>query len=113
LSKNADWSISGLQNYAWFGSSFGFIKSKGIVVVGAPGYRVNENESKTNGRIYGFKIEPKTKRAVNHFSITSDIDKAQFGKRLLIGDFYMNGSMSLLVASPTEVFTWIIYRLPM
>lgn len=107
MSSDADWILSGPKNYGWFGTSFEVLRKDGIMVIGSPGY-MGAKGSKINGRIYGYTFP--TSKAPNPsllFTLESGEDYAQFGQRLVTGDYNSNGMTSLLVAAPSEVNNYI------
>ncbi|KAI8909066.1 hypothetical protein EDD86DRAFT_206850 [Gorgonomyces haynaldii] len=106
----ADWTLSGSQNYEWFGSAIQFIPRTQQLLVGAPGYRSRKSD-KSNGRVYGFQLQGKRAPTLV-YTVTSDVNGAQFGETIVVDDVYLKNNVDVLVSAPIEQSDTVVPRLP-
>ena len=74
--ENADFTLSGTQNYQWFGFD-AICTPDQTLIVSSPGKRTAKNEQAA-GAVYGYKIKDKSLK----FSLESTEDQSKFGLSL-------------------------------
>jgi hypothetical protein len=70
--------------------------------VGASGYRRNYTD-KTQGRIYGYEFHKEQRLPKLKFTLTCDLEYAQFGNSMVQTYFDNQDQAVLAVSSPSEV----------
>ncbi|KAM3929195.1 phosphatidylinositol-glycan-specific phospholipase D [Leptodactylus fuscus] len=107
--EEADWSIYGEQDYAWFGYSIHSHKQrrKTLLVIGSPTWRSCERYSceslQNQGKTYGFY--PPSKNI--SFNIHGNEDQSKMGTSFASGTVAVNGESTqlLIIGAPTQSTT--------
>ncbi|XP_040288817.1 phosphatidylinositol-glycan-specific phospholipase D [Bufo bufo] len=104
--EEADWSMSGEQDYAWFGYSIHshIYKSKTLLVIGSPTWssckrRYCENAQRL-GKVYGFYPPSKNTSFILH----GNEDQSKMGTSFASGTLAVNGESKqvLMISEPTQ-----------
>ncbi|XP_045407845.1 phosphatidylinositol-glycan-specific phospholipase D [Lemur catta] len=107
----ADWTVSGEEDYAWFGYSLHSVgvDNRTLLVVGSPTWKNasrpghlyhSRDEKKSLGRVYGY-FPPNCQ---SWFTISGDKAMGKLGTSLSSGRVMVNGTLTqvLLVGAPTH-----------
>ncbi|KAI9333034.1 hypothetical protein DFJ73DRAFT_799403 [Zopfochytrium polystomum] len=112
IADAAAWSMDSGDsvNYQWFGAAIGFVpanasdiaSSNGILLVGAPGWRIGTGTERAVGRVYGFDVQRSGVRPTLRFTLTGYKGMTGFGSAIRTGHFDDSGVLQVAIASPTK-----------